>query len=124
MVNQQLLMPQEIEVLYIIPTIRKHLSVAMKEAQIPQKDIAVRLGVRESTVSQYLNEKRATQVEFPEEILTLIRVSATKIKNTSHLVQEMQIILTEVRKTNVLCKIHREISNLPDTCALHTMGCV
>lgn len=123
MVNQQLLQPQEIEVFYILPTIRKYLSLYMKEQGLNQKSIAAVLFIRESTVSQYLNERRASQIEFNDKIKAEIKISAGRIKNRAELVRETQRLLNMVRTERVLCQIHRKISNLPMSCTLEKMGC-
>ena len=58
MVNK-LIQPQEVEVWYIIPLIRKELALAMKKRKMPQNEIASLLGVTDSAISQYSNNKRA-----------------------------------------------------------------
>ena len=123
MVNQILLHPQEIEVFYILPTIRKYLSQAMKKKGLTQKRIAVLLCIRESTVSQYLNEKRATQVTFSPKIQQKVAEAAGHITNRASLVYETQRLLELVRKENVLCQLHKKLTNLPETCTLNKMGC-
>ncbi|MFH1405899.1 MAG: hypothetical protein ABIG52_01635 [Nanoarchaeota archaeon] len=51
--------PQEIEVWYILPAIRKELVLALKEKGHTQKEIASFLNVTEPAISQYTKEKRA-----------------------------------------------------------------
>ena len=58
----KLLHPQEIEVLYILPAIRRELTIEMKKIGLEQKKIAEYLCVTEAAVSQYLNSKRASQL--------------------------------------------------------------
>ena len=62
--NLQILQPQEIEFHYILPSIRKSLSIHLKRQGLDQKDIAKLLHIRESTVSQYINNKRASKIDF------------------------------------------------------------
>ncbi|HIH66091.1 MAG TPA: transcriptional regulator, partial [Nanoarchaeota archaeon] len=56
----KLLHPQELEVFYFIPAIRKELSVQMKKKGKGQREIANLLGITEAAVSQYISSKRAT----------------------------------------------------------------
>ena len=73
MVNNVFLQPQEVEVFYILPTIRKYLVVYMKEEGLSQKEIAKKLFIRESTVSQYTHGKRASVIDFNENIKKKIK---------------------------------------------------
>ena len=52
------LMPQEIEVWYIIPAVRRELAKSMVKIGLKQKQIAVTLGITEAAVSQYLKLDR------------------------------------------------------------------
>jgi len=56
--------PQEVEVWYVIPAIKRELSKSMmKDNGLSQKNVATLLGVTEAAVSQYINSKRANEVE-------------------------------------------------------------
>ena len=63
---QKLIHPQEVEVFYLLPAIRRDIAISFKEAGMDQKQIAKVLGVSEPSVSHYFNSKRATEVEFTE----------------------------------------------------------
>ncbi|HLC60157.1 MAG TPA: hypothetical protein VJJ52_01895 [Candidatus Nanoarchaeia archaeon] len=114
-------MPQEIEVRYIIPAIRRELaSIFIKEHKLNQKEAAKLLGLTEAAISQYQHSKRAKEVVFSEDIIYEIRKSAEKILSGSNskqrLMGEMYRIsnLTKVRK--VLCELHRSQSKELSTC--------
>ena len=114
-------MPQEIEVRYIIPAIRKELAkIFINEHKLNQKDAAKLLGLTEAAISQYKHSKRATEVIFSEDIVKEIRNSAAKIlsdkKSRQSLMAEMYRIsnLTKVRK--VLCELHRSQSKELSSC--------
>ena len=81
MPNLKLTQPQEVEVLYLLPAIRRELAIAMKKTGMEQKKIAELLCVTEPAVSQYFSSKRAQKIKFTKEILGKIQVSAEKIKN-------------------------------------------
>ena len=53
-------LPQEIELWYVIPSLRKALVTVLKKKGMKQKDIAPLLGISEPAVSQYMKDKRAS----------------------------------------------------------------
>lgn len=122
--QKQLLQPQEIEVFYVIPTIRSHLAKYMKKHGKSQKEISNLLQVRESTVSHYMNEKRASKIEFNEEIEREIESSAARITEKWTLLIETQRLLGLIRSTNVLCQIHKQLADVPEGCNVQQIGCI
>ena len=114
-------MPQEIEVRYILPAIRRELAkVFISEHKKSQKQAANILGLTEAAVSQYIQSKRAKEVVFSENIVNEIKVSADRIladkNNRQRLIAEMYRIsnLTTVRQ--ILCDIHRAQSKELEHC--------
>ncbi len=95
------MMPQEVEVWYVLPAIRRELAKVMKtkvvqrtneegemkEHKITQKEIAKMLGVTEPAITQYLLKKkdkrsRGDQITMPDQILREIdKSSDTMIKD-------------------------------------------
>jgi len=92
------MMPQEVEVWYVLPAIRRELAKVMKtkviervnddgqkiDHKITQKEIARMLGVTEPAITQYLLKKkgrrsRGDQVVIPSSILKEIDKSADKM---------------------------------------------
>lgn len=123
MANQELLQPQEIEVFYIIPTIKKHLAAEMKKNGLKQKEIAKILSIKDATVSQYLNDKRGNKVSFDENIIEEIRKSSAKVKDTISYLREMQHLLRKVKETRAICRIHKELSKIPSSCCPELIDC-
>ncbi|MFH1588952.1 MAG: helix-turn-helix domain-containing protein [archaeon] len=117
MVNLRLIQPQEIEVLYVLPAIRRQLTIEMKKSGKSQKEIAELLCVTESAVSQYLKSKRAAKLKFKKEMLDDIKNSANKIKNVKSMLFETQKLLRKIEKSGFLCEVHRSLSVLPSNCA-------
>ena len=112
-------MPQEIEVWYIIPALRRELTKSMiNDFNLTQKQTANVMGLTEAAVSQYLHSKRAKEVLFGEAVINEIKISAKRIvDNPDMLLQEMirMTKLTEVK--HVLCDVHRKYdSTLPEKC--------
>lgn len=111
-------MPQEIEVWYVIPAIRKELVKAMLSKGIKQKDIAKYLDLTEPAVSQYLKGKRGKEVFFDNEIISEIEKSAEIIiKRPLELMNEMQKLIRLSRQKRVICKMHLNKDKLPEKCS-------
>lgn len=115
------IMPQDIEVKYILPAIRRELArVFIEEHKLSQKDTAKVLGLTEAAISQYQHSKRAKEVVFSESVVKEIRHSADKVlteKNSKQrLIAEIYRIsgLTKVRQ--ILCDIHRAQSKELEHC--------
>lgn len=119
----QVLQPQELEVFYIIPTIRRYMTVYMKEQGKPQNEIAKILGVKESTISQYVKHKRAAEINLSPEIEAKIKDSVNRVSNNLDVIRETQSILKEIKDSRELCKIHKQITKLPENCDIAVMGC-
>jgi predicted transcriptional regulator len=92
------MMPQEVEVWYVLPAIRRELAKVMKtkvtlranedgemvDHKVTQKEIARMLGVTEPAITQYLLKKkgqrsRGDQVKLPESVVKQINKSADKM---------------------------------------------
>lgn len=101
-------MPQEIEVWYIIPALRRELAkVLTTEHNLSQKEVAKLLGVTEAAISQYIKAKRAKEVVFPSNLQKEIRDAARHIiKDPKTVLYEMNRLCTETRKSKVICDVH------------------
>lgn len=112
-------MPQEIEVRYILPAIRRELAkIFIQDYKFSQKDAAKILGLTEAAVSQYQHSKRAKEVVFSDNVIKEIKVSAEKIladKNKQRVIGEMYRISNLTTVKQILCDLHRtqskELSN-------------
>lgn len=113
-------MPQEIEVRYILPAIRREFAkILVEELKKPQKETAKILDITEAAVSQYLHSKRAREVVFTEEARKEMRKSIEKLTSNyskQRLIAEIYGIckLTDVR--HILCDIHRSQSKELENC--------
>ena len=68
--------PQEIEVWYIMPAIRKEFcNILLNNPNFNQKDIAKLLNITDAAVSQYKKEKRGQHVNLPKSIINEIESS-------------------------------------------------
>jgi predicted transcriptional regulator len=104
-----MLYPQEIEVWYILPVIRKELAKALIKYNLNQKEIAEKMNVTEAAVSQYINAKRASLIILDEKIKEAVEISAKNIaENNSNIIKEVQIINDLIWKNKTICKVHMQ----------------
>ena len=114
-------MPQEIEVRYILPAIRRELArIFIHEHRLSQKEASNILGLTEAAVSQYQHSKRAKEVVFSDTIVNEIRISADRILadrlNKQRLISEMYRISNLTTVKQILCDIHRAQSKELEHC--------
>ena len=91
-------MPQEIEVFYTLPAIRREMAIAMKAAGRKQKEIARLLCVKESTVSQYMKDKKAVKITLDETLKKDAAKAAERIDGQAGFIKETQRLLQTMRK--------------------------
>ena len=123
MVSQKILLPQEIETFYVIPTIRKYLALYMKELGMKQKDIAEIMRINTAAISQYTSKKRGNKVSFGKEIRDEIRESAGRVVDTQTYIQETQRLLRLIRNSCTLCEIQKKYSDMSMGCEPKIMNC-
>lgn len=98
-------LPQEIEVWYIIPAIRKELAKILTKKGLKQKEAAKILGTTEAAISQYLHKKRAQGIKFPEKIKKEIEKSADRIiKDNKVIVKEIISLINLVKQQGIACQ--------------------
>ena len=110
------LMPQEIEVRYVIPALRKELATGLANKGLKQKEIATMLDLTPAAVSMYLADKRG-HTRFKPEVKDLIKRSINKIlakKSTAY--DELYNLSKEIIKTTTICDIHRMYDEVPKKC--------
>ena len=100
-------LPQEIEVWYIIPAIRRELAENLvKKHKLTYEKAAVILGVSKAAVSQYINKKRAGKFKLPKEIRKEVEKSAELIiKNKNIAVKEILRLLNIIKRSNCSCNV-------------------
>lgn len=104
------LLPQELEVWYLIPAIRRELTkILTSEHELTQKQVAEVLGLTESAVSQYIKLKRGKELTFKDSEVKIIEQYADKIINDKNNVRKHLFDLSlELRGTTSLCTLHKE----------------
>ncbi|MBI4153131.1 transcriptional regulator [Candidatus Woesearchaeota archaeon] len=116
-ISQKLIFPQEIEVWYVLPAIRKAFAIELIRCGLSQKNVAHILGVTEAAISQYKKEKRAHNLIFNEAIDGEIKKSAGSLRDKPETIfKEMMRINKLVKTTGLFCELHRSKCATPDDC--------
>ncbi|MFW9834055.1 MAG: transcriptional regulator [Candidatus Thorarchaeota archaeon] len=137
------MMPQEVEVWYVLPAIRRELAKVMKtrviqrvnedgekvDHKITQKEIARMLGVTEPAITQYLLKKkgrrsRGDQVVIPDKILKEIAKSADEMIaefEKARVNEDEEIFEVMTREINHIIKVMRDEKVM---CDIHREFCV
>jgi hypothetical protein len=100
-------LPQEIEVWYVIPAVRRELARFLVEKHnMKQKDIAKLLGTTEAAVSQYLHNKRASEINFSPEMKKQFEIAAKLIvKDNSRAVNEILRLVSLAKQQGFSCDL-------------------
>ena len=110
------LMPQEIEVRFVLPSLRKELSIELQKKGLKQNQIAKLLNLTPAAVSQYLKQKRG-HTNYPKGIQEHIKKSATHLKNNpEELQKEIYKLTDEIKKSGFICEIHKNNDKVPTNC--------
>jgi uncharacterized protein len=120
---KKIIFPQEIEVWYILPTIRKKIALKLVEKGLQQKKVAEIMGITPAAVCQYKSEKRAKKELFNNEMEDELEKSVENIIKDPHQLAEEIIRLNRLmKKKGIVCKLYSEICALKD-CKSHCPYC-
>ena len=118
-----MILPQELEVFYVIPAIRRELALALKSGGLSQKKIAGIFGVTEACVSNYFKSKRANDVKFSPELKLMINDCAKSISaGKSCFISSIEKVCREFKNAKCLCDLHKKIDNHL-CCSFNCGGC-
>ena len=112
--------PCEIVVWYIIPGIRSVLAKELFKLNMKQKDISNLLDITQPAVSQYLSDKRGNEIEFNEEVFTMIQEFAHGLKGGEisklDMIPKMCQICKKIKSEDIMCFLHKEKGSVPEDC--------
>jgi len=113
------ILPQEIEVWYIIPAIRRELAKSLIEThKVTYERAGQILGISKAAISQYVKNKRASRIKLHDKIKQEVEKSSVRlVKNKSDAVTEITKLLELIRKKQwytTVCK--RMINNKLQDC--------
>src|SRR3989344_4957961 len=112
-------MPQELEVWYLLPALRRELvKVFIKDYNLKQKEASSLLGITEAATSQYLKSKRASELKFTKDDVKKIKEYAEKIvKDRKHVMEYIYNLCHELRGSKSICDLHKKYTkNIPANC--------
>ena len=113
------LMPQEVEVWYLLPSLRKELAkVFTIDFNLNQRETAEILGITESAISQYLNDKRASSLRFSKTEQEEIKRTAEQIlKDRKNARKHFYELSKKLRGSETMCELHKKHDkHLPNNC--------
>jgi len=111
-----MLTPQEIEVWYILPALRREIAIKLKESGMNQKSIAAIMDITPAAISQYVHNKRAKKLEFKID-QNIIDNAVKRITNNSKVYTE--VIQDSLKQlSELICKIHKKIEKVHTCCGL------
>ena len=109
--------PQEVQVWYVIPALRRQMAREMLRAGLKQKEIALKLNITEAAVSQYLRSKRASSVKFTDAGKNAIRETVSSlIAEKAEFNAEIQRLLHFMLENKTMCHICQTHTGMPKSC--------
>ena len=113
-------MPQELEVWYLLPAIRRELAKNLIDyCKLSQRKTAKMLGITESAISQYLKSKRGKRLHFNDVFKSELVKAAHRInEKPSNLLKEIQGLCSMAKKEKILCNLHKEHSMISHDCRI------
>ncbi len=116
------IMPQELELWYVLPALRKELAIELKKAGFKQKEIAEKLNITAAAVSQYIRSKRASGIDVKRGLCSELKREAKNIADGKSYIECLQRLCIALRKKGRLCEIHRKIDSVPKDCCICISG--
>ena len=110
--------PQEVEVWFVLPALRRLFVLSLKKQGLKQKKIALILGITEPAISQYLRNKRGDNIKFSEDIIKDVDDSCSRIVNNSSFRTEFQNILKKIRETRYICSVCHDHTDSKENCKI------
>ncbi|MBI2044240.1 helix-turn-helix domain-containing protein [Candidatus Pacearchaeota archaeon] len=112
-------MPQEIEVWYLIPALRRELArIFIEKYDLSQKKAAEILGITESAISQYFSSKRGSEVKFSnKEIIEIEKTAESIIKKNKSVMKGIYDLCIKFRENKTICDLHKnQDKSIPKNC--------
>jgi predicted transcriptional regulator len=106
-------MPQEIEIWYLIPAFRREFAkIFVRDYGFRQKEVSKILGITEASVSNYLKSKRGEKINFSVSEIKKIKESAKRIaEEEASVVKELYGLCMFFKESKGICKVHKSMDN-------------
>lgn len=100
-------LPQEIEVWYIIPAIRKEMAICLsKKHNLSYDAISLIMGLTKAAISQYIAGKRVEKTRLHPEAKKEVIFSCKLIANKkSTVIKEIRRVLSLIKKKKLHCEL-------------------
>ncbi len=113
--TEKFIFPQELEVWYLLPAIRKKLALALVKEGMAQKEVAKIMGISAATISHYKKDKRVKKDIIGDLLDKELKRSVTNIiKDNSVIFSEIMKLIQVVKKKELVCKIYKNQKDLLD----------
>jgi len=109
---------QEIEVWYVLPALKRAIAIKMREMGLKQSEIAEKLHLAKSAISQYFKNKRASKIKFSKDFENEIKKSASNIIRNNNFMEEIEKLCKKFKEKGCLCEIHKKYCQLPSRCSI------
>jgi len=96
---------QGIELNKLIPAIRKEFIKILEKGGLNDSEIADKLKITKSAISQYKHKKRGKNIDFPKHLENLVRKSAEKILVGKSADAEINFLLNQMKKQRFTCNV-------------------
>ncbi|NTV22979.1 MAG: hypothetical protein HGA85_01205 [Nanoarchaeota archaeon] len=111
--------PQEVQVWYVLPAIRRRFAMHLLALGLKQKEVASMMGISAPAVNQYLKNKRGEEIVVPEQIDREIAKSARDlIAKKSQIGFETQKILKKMSAAGLICTVCHSHTNITKDCVI------
>src|SRR5210317_270059 len=107
------MLSQEIETYYLLPAIRRELVVMMQKKGLSQKEVAEKLHLTKSAVSQYVSGKRGKEFILDKKY---IKDCCENIISGENYLKEIQNAILNLKKTKEICQIYSMNNLKPEDC--------
>ncbi len=121
LINGDLMKPPcEMVVWYVIPAIRSELAKQLLSLGMKQKDISELMDITQPAVSQYITDKRGSELVLPDIIKKLVEEFALDLYNKDatklDIIPRTCNICKQIKAEDVMCQLHHEKANMPLEC--------
>lgn len=112
--------PCEMVVWYVIPAIRSELAKQLLDLGMKQKDISELMDITQPAVSQYITDKRGSELILSDNIKDLVKEFAFDLYNKNatklDIIPRTCSICKQIKAEDVMCQLHHEKGNMPLEC--------
>jgi len=115
--------PQEIEVWYVLPAIRRAVCKSLVAKGMSQRAVARLLGITEPAVSQYIRSKRASKLKFDAKFNALVEKLCGEIaEGKLSTYAAIQQLASAYRRSGCMCVLHKKLDKVPACCENNLMS--